>query len=173
MKTLNTLFAGVVLLALAISLHAQTDRAELIQEMLREKLIAKKAFSSEPSHFNLTRDPEEHKFTSNFQSEIMEGEPTIAVNPANPNNLVVSFMSFENGTLEMPIYVTKNAGESWTQSTFSTTAHFQDSPSRSSLSLIGGGDPILRYAARQCHRAEPDPGFRPPPPAQGRREGGG
>lgn len=125
---------------------AQSSQEELIKEIVQEKLISNKHFSSvEGTTDNTVRGAVEYKFTSKTSQTEMEGEPTIAINPNNPNNVVVSFMNFTQGGLALPIYVSQDGGESWVLSSFNTVNHYNNDPSRTGTSIAGGGDPILEF----------------------------
>lgn len=76
-------------------------------------------------------------------SLIPGAEPFIAMNPANRDHLVVSYMSSVDA--DYPIYVTFDGGVNWTPSSFSSLAYLDTlSPG---TQVFGGGDPVLAFDA--------------------------
>ncbi len=83
--------------------------------------------------------------TSNGRSEttIAGGaEPYIAINPANPNHLAATYM--ESGASgEYPVYYSFDAGNTWTQSSFSPITELDNQfPGEA---MLGGGDPVFAF----------------------------
>lgn len=73
-----------------------------------------------------------------------ELEPFIAVNPTNSNNLVLSYMLRSPHGLQFPVFYTYDGGDSWQASPFNAQEiWFEDT----SLSIIGGGDPMMAFDA--------------------------
>lgn len=74
-----------------------------------------------------------------------EGEPFIAINPADSNNIILSYMETGTNGLDFPIYYTLDGGATWTRSSFSPASFFtQDKPG---FQAAGGGDPVFAYDA--------------------------
>ena len=67
-----------------------------------------------------------------------ESEVHAAVNPTDTTNIVVGPIHLQS-SMTLPIYYTKNFGQSWSKSTFHPGPYDQTS------SVIGGGDPIFAY----------------------------
>jgi len=70
-------------------------------------------------------------------------EPHIAINPNNPNHIVVTFMSV-GGEFEFPVYYSFDAGETWTKSDYSIASSFKTHMGITE-ELEHGGDPILAF----------------------------
>lgn len=74
-----------------------------------------------------------------------ESELHSAINPKDPNNIVVSPIRSGSGSLNdpltCPVYFTKDGGKTWNKSTFRNT------PVNSNENVLGGGDPILAFDA--------------------------
>ncbi|MCA1764380.1 MAG: hypothetical protein LC664_15510, partial [Flavobacteriales bacterium] len=70
-------------------------------------------------------------------------EPHIAIHPDDPGILAVSFMQNSEGGLSYPVFVSTDAGASWTQSTFDSEAAL--SQAFPGDNQFGGGDPILAF----------------------------
>lgn len=70
-------------------------------------------------------------------------EPHIAINPNDPNHVVVTYMS--SADADYPIFVSMDAGDTWTPSSFSSLAYL-DTLHPGTL-VLGGGDPILAFDA--------------------------
>lgn len=74
-----------------------------------------------------------------------ESEVHAAVNPTNPNNIVVSPIRFDQRNfrevLLCPIFVTTNFGQTWTKSAFKTL------PNQTGGIVAGGGDPVFTFDA--------------------------
>jgi len=76
-------------------------------------------------------------------SNVVESEVHAAINPTNPNNIVVSPIN-QNTTnplsaITCPIYYTNDQGTTWQKSNFVTKPNFQN------IMLAGGGDPVLVF----------------------------
>jgi hypothetical protein len=125
--------------------------AELLKEGIRkEKLhtpvkiadILKEESSSRRGYLKTTGSSIEKKLSTN-PSNTDEGESFIAINPANPAQMVMSFMEDPLNGLRFPVYFSNDSGNTWTKSSFSTASVLsQDMPGGF---LAGGGDPVLAY----------------------------
>ncbi len=78
-------------------------------------------------------------------SNIVESEVHAAINPTNPNNIVVSPINQNTSNplsaITCPIYYTNDQGNTWQKSNFITRPNFQN------IMLAGGGDPVLIFDA--------------------------
>ncbi len=74
------------------------------------------------------------------------GEPFIAVNPNNSNHMAVTYMDFmvsgQTSSIDMPVFVTTDGGQTWTQSDISTEQTLLD---KFNATPVGGGDPIFAF----------------------------
>ncbi len=68
-------------------------------------------------------------------------EPFIAINPNDPNHVVVTYMSAADS--DYPIYVSFDAGFSWTPSGFSSLTELDNQ--YPGASVFGGGDPVFAF----------------------------
>lgn len=137
-----TTFLGLVLL----SLRAQHIPSELTEEFLKEKLNSRLMSRVEVLQLGPSNEDanklREFKLSNNVAGGEME--PYIAINPTDSNNLVLSYMYFQEGGLMFPIFYTKDGGETWNLSDFHThTPFFEDT----SMLIAGGGDPMFAFDA--------------------------
>lgn len=76
-------------------------------------------------------------------TSVVESEVHAAINPTNPDNIVVSPINQNTANpmspLSCPIYYTKNQGASWQKSSFITK------PIIENVLIVGGGDPVLVF----------------------------
>ena len=73
---------------------------------------------------------------------VAEGaEPCIAINPKNPDQLVLGFMQF----LEYPLYYSHDGGMTWSKSNTSTNDLWREAVPSAGGASAGGGDPILVF----------------------------
>ncbi len=95
---------------------------------------------------------EEIKVTNFNELIIEEAEPTIAVNPTNPDNIVVSFIHRQSG---FPIsgqdsgssaYYSFDGGNTWSRSYFNQDSIYQlDHDENPNLEIRGGADPVFAF----------------------------
>lgn len=78
----------------------------------------------------------------NFTFSPAGAEPHIAINPTNSDHVVVTYMS-GGGSLNFPIFVSMDGGNTWTQSSYDAQAQLDNHAS--GASVAGGGDPILAF----------------------------
>lgn len=81
---------------------------------------------------------------ANSDDLIQEGaEPHIIMHPTNDSILALSFMQNSLSDADYPVYISLDAGMTWTKSSFSTEAALDSMfPGNTAL---GGGDPILAF----------------------------
>jgi hypothetical protein len=137
------ILAALVLTAAAASAQtpALSERramlSERIAEILREKLrtpAPRGAEAKAPSNSRmLMRAPEEIGVS---EAPEQEAELHAVVNPADSNNILIAAIRSnpDQMGLELPIFYTRDFGETWTESTFRPSAS-------------GGGDPIFAASA--------------------------
>lgn len=79
------------------------------------------------------------------EEELLEdgAEPHIVIHPNDPNILAVTFMQDSSGGLGFPVFISTDAGASWTQSSFDSGATL--SQAFPDDFEFGGGDPILAF----------------------------
>jgi len=77
------------------------------------------------------------------QRKIPESEIFSAINPKNPNNIVISpikqDMGHQTDLVTCPVYYTFDGGKTWGLSDFITKPYTEN------ISLMGGGDPVLVF----------------------------
>lgn len=152
-SSLKILTAAVAFLAAASSAQAQlpiesrtSERENIIARQIR-RIVEEKVRSHEPrstapatgrdgkagSAVALMRAPNEIDVTA---SKEQEGELHAVVNPADSNNILISAIRTHptQRGLTLPIYYTRDFGETWTQSDFQPEA-------------IAGGDPVFTAAS--------------------------
>ncbi|MEM8524637.1 MAG: T9SS type A sorting domain-containing protein [Bacteroidota bacterium] len=123
---------------------SQQQSLSLFQHALREKIRGQSSsvFSQKvPFLKNNTLD---QKLSDSDTQE--EGEPFIAVNPKDSNNVVVSYMNIDpaTGILDFPIYYSQDGGGSWEKSNFIASSIYNADPIPNMI-LAGGGDPVLAF----------------------------
>jgi hypothetical protein len=153
---LPVMLAGVLLTS---SSYAQTEKTEkgrekMMEEVKKEKIRYKpvkisdaiKASENEQkkSLLKTTGNTVEKKLSTATSPGIEEGEAYIAINPNNPAQLVLSFISSSSTIpVSYPVYYTNDSGNTWTKSLFNpATMLSQDFPGGF---IAGGGDPVLAY----------------------------
>ncbi len=155
MKWYPYLLISIAWIALNTSAFSQskTDK-QVLRQILNEKFHFKNPVklsvllsgrkTMEQARIGL-RESKEYKMTSNTSRLISEGEPMVAVDPNNPDRIVIGFMELGIGSLDMPVYHSEDGGLTWSKSSFSTMeAIGKDEETRRGL-LLGGGDPVLAY----------------------------
>lgn len=73
-----------------------------------------------------------------------ESELSVAINPKDTNNLIMAVMRFAQSSfnpLTLPIYYTKDFGQTWKVSTFAALPPIQNTL------VLGGGDPVIVFDA--------------------------
>jgi hypothetical protein len=77
------------------------------------------------------------------EKDEVESEVHAAINPNDPNNIIVSpirqnYQNPENA-LSCPVYYTTDMGDTWLESEFVTKTH------KDEIMIVGGGDPVLTF----------------------------
>lgn len=127
-----------------VMLHAQGQWSGIMSGILEEKWHMPQFAEPSGAHEagRQKRALLEFRFTDNQELARSEGEPFIAVNPLDSNEVVVSFMDlgFE---LDFPVYYSHDGGDNWQRSEFNAIDTFKaDFPD---LFVAGGGDPIFAF----------------------------
>lgn len=138
-----TLFKLVLFICVSIcTVKDVVAQQDILKEIIKEKLRVTEynEFSNRTS--TLLDGENEIKLTN--ETNTNEGEPYIAVNPNNPDNIVVGYMNSSSASLTYPIFYSFDGGENWTQSDFDSAAIFNDGSFPES-SIGGGGDPIFAF----------------------------
>ena len=101
--------------------HSQISKKEFATEYLLNKYRNElDAIKKNKSQTNIPqRTITEQKLTDNNSISNSEVEPTIAVNPTNPDNIVVAFIN----NLETSVYYTLGGGQVWEASTSVSYTH--------------------------------------------------
>jgi len=120
------------------------QRQDLLKKVLREKHFHLPGTEGEEA----TERDVKNKTTATDQrvtthtSSVEEAEISIAYDPTDSSNLVLSYME-QNSGLVFPIYYSSNGGASWTRSSFSSTGILHaDFPGQLAA---GGGDPAFAW----------------------------
>ncbi len=141
--------AGMLLLATMISKagfaqsHTPASRKqEMLQRMLKEKLhLPGKVAEDDDKAWRTTAATDGR--VSAAANNIGEGEISMAYNPADSNQLVISYMEQTATGLDFPIYYSGNGGSTWTRSPFSSASILSsDFPGQFAA---GGGDPVFAW----------------------------
>lgn len=115
-------------------------RKNAIQEKIKPKITLDEIKARSGESF----DERPSKWaTKNFD----ECEPTIAVNPTNPDNIAVSFVAWQNNESRYytPVFHTFDGGRTWAEADFPIDSIYQeDYPD---LLIAGEGDPVLAFDA--------------------------
>lgn len=155
MYSINTRLLFILSFILfSITAGAQTSssipeniKQRMIKEILKEKLHKENIQEQEDERdisgmLRTTANGIDKKITTLIASSTSEGETSIAVDPADSNNLVLSFMQQGSGLI-FPIYFSNNGGSSWAKSTFDARAIASaDFPGKL---VVGGGDPAFAW----------------------------
>lgn len=157
---LPVLLTSASLCALSFGAFAQqTPQQALTEEFIEEKIrtpeLRERVEEIKEQHdaglpYTLMSKEEIESITSRYQNPELRSEetftggaePHIAMNPANHDHIVVTYMG-SAGDFDYPIYYTTDGGTTWTQSSFSTAAELQNQ--YPSSGVLGGGDPILAF----------------------------
>ena len=130
----------------AQDIQAVEQRKEQIKRILEEKgyHTSGQAEEYEGTGFNLGAKITsiEQKITASSSSSTNEAEISIAYDPNDSNNIVLSFMRRDTAR-SFPIYYSNNGGATWNLSTFnSNEIQRTDFPART---VVGFGDPAFAW----------------------------
>ena len=140
---MRTLFTLTIFAVISIASFGQ-GLEDRIHDILHEKLAESKWHPEVKSEIG-TRNGEEYKMTTSTTATSQEGEPMIVVNPEDPDHVIVSFMSFQGGSLEMVTYLSFDGGATWELSDLDTDAIYGNDPERRGWPVAGGGDPMMAF----------------------------
>jgi len=155
MLTLKHFISFLIVFFLVGQLTAQSSFSfyDFVDEKVRDTVIRDyliKKYEGNATADDLARI--EAYYRATYQSEadskdeqlLQDGaEPHIAIHPTDPNILAVTFMQNSTAGIAYPVFISTDAGASWTQSTFDSEAALnQVFPDDIQL---GGGDPILAF----------------------------
>ncbi|MBP6624417.1 MAG: T9SS type A sorting domain-containing protein [Chitinophagaceae bacterium] len=154
MHKITLLFTLVVVLLIQCPSHAQTARPisklDMLKAVKNEKWrtpvkIEDAVKAQEQSSKENTKKirATELKVSNSNSTSVEEGEAQIAIDPTNPNNLVMSYMDNSTTGLAFPIYSSTNGGLNWTKSSFNAANYLAEIFPTGSI--VGGGDPIFAY----------------------------
>ncbi len=136
-------FPLMLLSLFTINLSAQSDEISIIRDILKEK-IKHGSVLDNPQETNTVSDRNdfEIKLTDNENGD--EAEPYIVVNPADSTHLLISYIDLAGGSINFPIYISNDAGESWTKADFDPQEVYLNEPF-TNFNIAGGGDPVFAF----------------------------
>ncbi len=136
------LFSGAASFAQMTDAKLQTKRA-LLQRIMKEKFHPEHE-EAEESNAAAAKTTGYDQRVSAAPNTTGEGEVSMAYNPNDSSELVLSYMQQSpSGALAFPIYYSANGGSSWTQSSFNSNAICTaDFPGQLAA---GGGDPAFAW----------------------------
>ena len=154
--TILSFFISIVLLN-PQTLLSQISKEKFFKEYAREFQKEKIRFNFEDylsnKNSSLKKGNNDSRITSNdienpvSTLENTESEISIAINPLDSNNIIISPIKGddqdpEGVALSCPIYYTKDFGKTWRTSSFKTK------PLRDFALVAGGGDPVLVFDSK-------------------------
>ena len=133
----------VFLILFTSNLNAQTDEINMIRDIIKEKIKTNNTLQIPQENNTATlRDDFATKLTDNENGD--EAEPYIIVNPSDSTHLLISYINLAGGTLNFPIYISNDAGETWTKSDFNAQDVYLNEPFPG-FNVAGGGDPVFAF----------------------------
>ena len=155
LKSILLTFATVIFLVLSSELVAQTAAEKDIERIYKEKLrfdideIIEAVKNNKPLNLKGKIKDQGDKLLSGdgkvSKSNYSESEVHAAINPNDPNNIVISPIrmnpSNPSNALVCPVYYTTDGGDTWQESVFETSPH------KKNIIMMGGGDPVLAFDA--------------------------
>ncbi len=145
----NVILLLFALVCMQVTVNAQDVRSQMINHIIKEKIRIPSTSAQAPLQDVLKQLKDtamDFKVSLNSSTSVEEGEPFIAVNPGDSNNVVLSYMEFGGAsTLSFPVYYSNDGGQSWSLSSISTEDVFENDST--GLVIGGGGDPIFAFDA--------------------------
>lgn len=123
------------------SVELKKAMQEHIKDMHREKGLHKSKQLIPIDNTQKKTTAANQRVSSN-SSTVIEAEVSIAYDPNDSNNIVLSYIE-EAGGMQCPVYYSSNGGQSWTRSSFNTMSIL--SQDYSGGFLQGGGDPVFAW----------------------------
>lgn len=140
---------SALLFSSAVSFAQMTDaklrtKKELLQRIMKEKFHPEHEEAEEHNAGVRAKTTGYDQRISSSSSTVGEGEVSMAYNPNDSSELVLSYMQqTASGSLTFPIYYSSNGGSSWTQASFSSASICNaDFPGQFAA---GGGDPAFAW----------------------------
>lgn len=127
------------------------DRYEQRRQYHKQKIESEFDFThsnegeNKPSIELRSGETEEIKITNNNSLSVIEAEPTIAVNPTNPDNIVVAFIDEGAPDSRQSIFYTQDGGDTWVRSEFRQDLLFFDDFANQGVLDRGAADPVLAF----------------------------
>lgn len=137
---------SILVFALALTAlpgFSQLSEAQqrVLDRIYEEKVKSRNVTYSQNQSSELSKTHIEKRLNAGTTSG---AEISVAVNPANPDNLVVSYM-LDSVSLSFPILYSNDGGTSWSRSNFNSVAElYQFFPGEF---IGGGGDPVFEFDA--------------------------
>lgn len=129
--------------SIAQQMSKEQLRNEMFKDMLREKIHAPYNAAGNSQEEELAKTTGSDSRISSTGTGVDEAEVSVAINPSDSNQLVISYMEESTTGLNFPIYYSSNGGQTWTRSSFNALSIAgADYPGQS---LLGGGDPAFAW----------------------------
>ncbi len=124
-------------------LNAQNEAFDVMGDIIKEKIKSKSTLILPQENNAATlRDDFSVKLTDNEIGD--EAEPFIVVNPADSTHLLISYIDLPGNSINFPIYVSNDAGDTWTRSDFNPQEIYSNEPF-TGFNIAGGGDPVFAF----------------------------
>ena len=151
----SNLFTLVLLLSLTSIAFGQLSPEQIEQRIIYHKNKIEKEFeftnSTHGEHTNgielRSGETSEYKITDSSSPDISESEPTIAINPTNPDNIAITFIDKGAPDSGQSIFYTQDGGDTWVRSEFRQDLLFFTDFADLNLTDRGAADPVLAYDA--------------------------
>lgn len=146
MKSIKISLAVLLGMGFSSTVFAQlsptTQRA--LERLYEEKVESRNA-EYPNAVFQSNAESQHNEIHMNPTSSHTGAETSVAVNPTNHNNIVMSYMS-DSANLSFPIFYSNDGGASWSKSSFNSIAVLASDYSNEMIG--GGGDPVFEYDAQ-------------------------
>jgi hypothetical protein len=143
----KTLLIVIILFLITNTLTAQnyeqnTFLQEKLKEIIKEKLKPGNGIESDENNNQELRQGINN--TANIETKVAksvspESEVHAVINPTDSNNIVLCPIKNSSSGLVLPIYYTKDFGNTWNQSSFNPV------PKDINAKVFGGGDPMFTF----------------------------